>query len=226
MVLCIIPARGGSKRLPNKNILPFKNKPMIANVIDTVKRSGAFDDVIVSSDSDEILDISENAGAKKYKRIESLAQDTSTVVEVCLDVLSRYQTEKFCCIYPTAVLLSAETIIQSFEEFQRYGKAEASVLMGVARYNYHPAQALIRDEVGNWRMLNPEFFGVQSQKYSEARVSSGTFYWARSETFICEKTFYSEKLKVFDLGLDEALDIDTPRDYQSLIEKHDTTGSA
>ncbi|MDA9943686.1 hypothetical protein N9D77_03240 [Paracoccaceae bacterium] len=226
MALCIIPARGGSKRLPNKNILPFKKKPMISNVIDNVIRSGVFDDVVVSSDSDEILDISESAGAKKYKREDSIAQDTSTVVDVCLDLLKHYQTKTFCCIYPTAVLFSSETIIKSFDTFQRYGEAEASVLMGVARYNYHPAQALIQDEIGNWRMLLPDFLGIQSQKYPEARVSSGTFYWARSETFICEKTFYSKKLKVFDLGLDEALDIDTSSDYRNLIEKHDTNWSA
>lgn len=226
MALCIIPARGGSKRLPHKNILPFKKKPMIANVIDTVMRSGVFEDVIVSSDSDEILAISEKAGAKNYKRMESIAQDTSTVVDVCLDVLKHYHVKTFCCIYPTAVLLSAETIIQSSENFHRYGEAEASVLMGVAKYNYHPVQALIQDETGNWKMLCPEYVGVQSQKYPESRVSSGTFYWARSEIFISEKTFYSRKLKVFDLELDEALDIDTPTDYQYLIEKHGTNWSA
>ena len=199
---------------------------MIANVIDTVRRSGVFEDVIVSSDSDEILNISENAGAKRYKRMASIAQDTSTVVDVCLDVLKHYHAKIFCCIYPTAVLISPETIIQSSKKFHRYGEAGAFVLMGVSRYNYPPVQALIQDETGNWKMLCPEYAGVQSQKYPEARVSSGTFYWARHKTFISEKTFYSRKLKLFDLEPDEALDIDTPNDYQYLIKKHGTNWSA
>ena len=225
MALCIIPARGGSKRLPKKNILPFNKKPMIANVIGNVLNSGCFDEVVVSSDSEEILGISEKAGAKKYQRKQSLATDTSTVVEVCLDVLEQHPANTFCCIYPTAVLLSTKTIVEASKTFRRYDESEASVLMGVSHYNYHPVQALIQNDAGHWEMLNPGYLGVQSQKYPEARVSSGTFYWARTETFVREKTFYSKRLKVFDLGPDEAFDIDTAADYKNLIKKHDLYGS-
>lgn len=223
MVLCIIPARGGSKRLPNKNILPFNGKPMIETVIENALSAGVFDRVVVSSDSDEILDISRTAGATCLKRSASLATDTSSVVDVCLDVITSYETQNFCCIYPTAVLLRPETLIQSADTFQIYGKKEASVLMGVTRYEYHPAQALIENIHGNWEMLLPNFMGIQSQKYPETRVSTGTFYWARKEAFLNEKTFYSKKLKVFDLECNEACDIDTISDYQNLLKYHDST---
>ena len=113
----IIPARGNSKRLPRKNILPWRGIPLIAHTIKNALSSDIFSQVIVSSEDDEILNCAENYGAKTVIRRNSLSQDTSTVVEVCIDVIDTCkQIDSFCCIYATAVKLKPKTIENSFFE--------------------------------------------------------------------------------------------------------------
>ena len=91
--------------------------------------------------------------------------------------------------------------------------------MGVSKYNYHPVQALNLSKDGSAKMLFPEFKNLKSQKYPLTRVSNGTFYWARSDKFIKEKTFYSRKLKTFDVPEVETCDVDTFEDYERLKKK-------
>jgi len=217
MTICVIPARGGSKRLPRKNILPYKGKPLLSYVVEAARASNVFDEIIVSSEDDEIRDIAVQFGATAYQRDPAIAGDGSTVVEVCLDVLDKNSTEIFCCIYPTAVLLSSETISTSKALFDDYGESKASVLMGVSKYNYHPVQALSLEVDGSGIPMFPEFRSVQSQFYPHARVSNGTFYWGRKSRFEIEKSFYSEKLKLFEVPDSEVCDIDTPEDYSRLL---------
>ena len=217
MTVCIIPARGGSKRLKNKNFLLFKGKPMVQHVIECARSSKVFSDVIVSSDSDIILNIATKAGASIHHRNENLAKDNSTVVEVCEKVLNSVSTDIFCCIYPTSVLLSRDTLINSFEEFTNPVGEEAHVLMGVSKFNYPPFQALIKERDGFWSLMLQDYSSVQSQKYPDARVSNGSFYWGRKDKFLLEKTFYSPKLKIYDVDEIEASDLNTPEDYQQLL---------
>ena len=116
----IIPARGNSKRLPRKNILPWRGIPLIAHTIKNAISSNVFSEVIVSSEDNEILDCAENYGAKTIKRNDNLSKDTSTVVEVCTDVIATCKPDRvFCCIYATAVKLSAKTIQNSLKEFSK-----------------------------------------------------------------------------------------------------------
>ena len=113
--LAIIPARGNSKRLARKNILPWQGLPIIAHTIKNTIASNVFSKVIVSSEDKEILDCAIKFGAEPFKRSCSLSKDTSTVVEVCTDVISQYEDcEYFCCIYATAVKLRPKTIRDSF----------------------------------------------------------------------------------------------------------------
>lgn len=219
MAICIIPARGGSKRLPRKNILLFRGQPLLAHVITSARESNVFHEIIVSSEDDEIIDIAAQYGASTHRRDLSIADDRSTVAEVCLDVISTKFNENFCCIYPTAVLLSSDTISYSKALFDDYGELKASVLMGVSKYNYHPAQALSFGEDNSGALLFPEFRGMQSQFYPRARVSNGTFYWGRKASFESEKSFYSEKLKLYDVPDLEVCDIDTPEDYDRLLSR-------
>ena len=95
--IAIIPARGGSKRLSRKNILPLVGKPLVAHIIGTALNSNVFEKVIVSTEDEEIARIAEKYGAEVFIRNSELAQDSSTVVEVCLDVLREYQADEFCC---------------------------------------------------------------------------------------------------------------------------------
>jgi N,N'-diacetyllegionaminate synthase len=215
--IAIIPARGGSKRLPRKNILPLDNIPLLTRVIKTIKDSLLFDEIIVSSEDEEIQNIAKQEGAKVHNRPAKLATDTASVEDTCLDVLAKNPADIFCCVYATAVLIKSDTLQKSSVKF--LSNNNTNVLMGVSKYNYHPVQALGLSENGSAKVLFPKFKGLQSQKYPSTCVSNGTFYWARSDKFIKEKTFYSKKLKTFDVPEIETCDVDTFEDYEKLKKK-------
>ena len=213
----IIPARGNSKRLARKNILPWRGIPLIAHTIKNALSSDIFSEVIVSSEDDEILNCAENYGAKTVTRKNSLSQDTSTVVEVCIDVIDTCkQIDSFCCIYATAVKLKPKTIENSFFEFSHPQKSD--FLMGVSLYNYPPQQALVESDTGKLQLLNPSFKGIQSQQFKNCYVSNGTFYWAKAKSFLEEKSFYGSGLRPFLVPEEQVSDINTEDDYQSLIK--------
>lgn len=215
--IAIIPARGGSKRLSRKNILPLGGEPLLTRVVKSCLASNVFTKVIVSTEDAEIMDVAKQAGAEVHFRSETLAQDRSTVVEVCEAVLQDEACDHFCCVYATSGLLSPQTLRESAKFFLEDGQAHT--LMGVSRFNYSPVQALEVDENGYAKMLFPDFMKTQSQFHPTTRVSNGTFYWARKIVFFNERTFYSEKLKVFDVPENEVCDLDTPEDYARLVQK-------
>lgn len=214
-IIAIIPARGGSKRLPRKNILPLGGVPLLSRVIKTASSSDLFDKIVVSSEDDEILMLAKKEGAIAHARPVELASDRSTVVEVCVEVLNLFPCDFFCCIYPTAAMLSEKTLDLSSRSF--FSDKSKRVLMGVSEFNYHPVQALTVDEDGNARLLFPEYERLQSQFYPVVRVSNGTFYWAEVRSFLREQTFYSNALSLFDVPKNEAFDVDTPDDYKKLV---------
>lgn len=217
--IAIIPARGGSKRLQRKNILPLGGIPLLSRVIRTAKDACVFDDIIVSSEDEEILSIALKEGVTAHARPIQFASDQSTVVDVCIQVLESYSAEAFCCIYATAAMISTRSLKSSAEVF--FSDETINVLMGVSQYNHHPVQAITIGQDGNARLLFPEYQSLQSQFYPFARVSNGTFYWSKVETFLREKTFYSSKLRLFDVPSDEAFDIDTADDYEKLLKAYE-----
>ena len=215
--VAIIPARGNSKRLPRKNILPWKGTPLIGHTIKNAIASNIFSEVIVSSEDDEILSYAREYGAKTVRRRSTLSQDSSTVVEVCTDVINTYKSiDSFCCIYATAVKLRPITIANSFFDFSDTQKSD--FLMGVSLYNYPPQQALVESNSGNLQLLNPSFKGIQSQKFQNCYVSNGTFYWSRAKSFLLEKSFYGIGLRPFLVPEDQVSDINTEEDYKNLIK--------
>jgi pseudaminic acid cytidylyltransferase len=220
MALCIIPARGNSQRLRKKNILPFKGKPMVAHVIEASILSGVFSDVIVSSDDQTTLEIAQKYGATPHERPQPLSKETASVDDVCVDVLTRWSDHIFCCIYATSVLLNAMTIRASYETFSRLGQDSCSVLMGVSSFNFAPVQALAQNEDGYWELMFKAFKNKQSQTYPATKVSNGTFYWAFVEAYLEERTFYSSRLKVFDVDPREVSDINTVHDYEELLKNN------
>jgi len=210
MKIAIIPARGGSKRLPRKNILPINGHPMIAYPITVAIRSGLFDDVVVSTEDEEIASLAIEYGATAVVRPTSLAQDRSTVVEVCSHLLSLQQykkTQSFCCLYATAIFVSVSDLIESNNILME--SIVTDYVMGVAHYNYHPVQALKLAD-GYLRSMWPEYNSKQSQFYPELVVSNGTLYWAKVEQFEKDRLFYGEYLKGY---VTRSVDIDTLSDY-------------
>lgn len=221
MTLCIIPARGGSKRLPRKNVIDVGGRPIISYPIAAALGSQLFGQVVVSSDDDETLEIATKFGAKAAKRGLHLATDFTSVVEVCKNYLLTQERfgvlpEYFCCIYPTACFLDKDDLLKSFEILSQ---SEADFVMGVSEYNFHPVQALV--ENGEYlQSMWPEFLKKQSQNYPQLFVSNGTIYWASTEVFLKQGTFYGQKLKPY---ICHHIDLDTPQDYDRIKEQFKLT---
>lgn len=214
-LIAIIPARGGSKRLHRKNILRLDNVPLMSRVIRTAKKANIFDQIIVSSEDVEILDIAKKEGIITHNRKFKLATDKATVDEVCLDVLSKYPAKNFCCIYATSALITRNTLLKASKKFL-FSK-NISVLMGVSKYNYHPFQAIKISKDGKAKLIFSKFKKLKSNFYPNLRVSNGTFYFAKSKEFKKERTFYTNKLKVYDVPETEVSDINTYEDYTKLV---------
>jgi pseudaminic acid cytidylyltransferase len=219
MAVCIIPARGGSKRLPRKNFIAVDGLSILGRTIDVAQQANIFSKIIVSTEDDEGLEIAKRHGAIPYRRPLSLASDEAPVVAVCADVLNTFGITDvdFCCIYATASLIKPETIQASAIAF--YSDTQAAALMGVSDFNFPPVQSLKIDENGWASMLMPEFKAVPSQHHPRTCVSNGTFYWARASIFLQELTFYSKRLKVFLVEEEEVCDLNFPKDLVDYIRK-------
>ena len=216
MKLAIVPARSGSKRLPRKNILPVLGHPILSYPITEAFKSALFQEVIVSTEDEEIAQIARQASARVLERPEKLAQDRATVVQVCLHVLQVLERENplpeyFCCIYATALFVTSEDIQQSFQLLK--SEPEADFVMGVSKFNLQPVQALVEKE-GFLRPMWPEYLGIQSQFQPKLVASNGTIYWARTEAFLERKSFYGRKLRGYVIPRIRAVDIDTPEDLR------------
>lgn len=214
VAVAIIPARGGSKRLPRKNILEIMGRPMLSYPIGAALESGLFSQVIVSTEDEKISQIAESVGARVVERPHDLAGDRATVVQVCLHTLSLLDQEqgspdRFCCIYPTAVFITAADLKASVRLLDENPPADA--VMGVSDYNLPPVQAL-KTVGGFLRPKWPEYVRLQSQLQPKLVGDTGTIYWARTEAFAAETSFYARKLKGFPIPRKRAVDIDTPED--------------
>ena len=222
--VALIPARGGSKRLPRKNIAKVGNVPMLAHPIMAARASGLFDHIYVSTEDREIAEIASQYGAEVIERPMQIAEDRSTVVEVCLHALETIPgIDLMCCIYATAVLLAPETLVSAYALLD--SEPEADFVMGVSEYEHPPVQALKKDDNGYLSYQWPEWRGIQSQFQPHLTVSNGTFYWARRHALLEEKTFYGHRLKGFVVPSGQVSDIDTQDDLTKVISRF-TTKSA
>jgi CMP-N-acetylneuraminic acid synthetase len=209
----LIPARGGSKRLPRKNILEVGGLPMLAYPIRAARESGIFEQVWVSTEDEEIAAVARLHGAEIIQRPAEIAQDRSTVVQVCLHALEQLpHVDRLCCIYATAVLLRPESLVASHALLD--AAPPADFVMGVSEYEHPPVQALKADEQGFLSYMWPEWRGVQSQFQPRLVVSNGSLYWARAEALKAEKTFYGARLKGYTVPPSQVVDIDTPEDLE------------
>ena len=156
--LCIIPARGGSKRIPNKNIKNFLGKPIIAYSIETALQSGLFDEVMVSTDSEEIAEVARKYGAEvPFMRSAETASDTAGTAEVILEVYESYKKlarvpDHICCLYPTAPMVSTEVLKEAFAKL--ISKQFDSVFTAV-EFEY-PVQRGFVLSSGKIRMREPD----------------------------------------------------------------------
>lgn len=214
--IAIIPARGGSKRVSRKNIVEICGRPTLSYAVECARRSELFEEVYVSTDDAEIARVAEEWHAAVIDRPSRIAQDRSTVVEVCLHALDEISgrdgsIEGFCCIYPTAIFITPEDLRASLVMLDE--EPQADVVMAVSPFDFHPVQAL-RQNGGFWTQMWPEFHNIQSQFYPYLVASNGTLYWARSSVFRFERTFYVKRLKCYEMSPLRVVDIDTLEDLE------------
>ena len=217
MNLAIIPARGGSKRIPRKNIKPFCGKPMITWSIEAAKASGCFDRIIVSTDDEEIADVARQWGAEvPFMRPTELADDntaTRPVVNHAIREAERLwgNIEYVCCIYATAPFIQVHDLKQGFNRLLETG---ADFAFSVTSFPYPIQRALKRTAEGGVEMFYPQYHLSRSQDLEPAYHDAGQFYWGRSATFLSGKDMYSPTALPILLPHHRVQDIDTLEDWQ------------
>ncbi len=191
---------------------------MLARPIMAARATELFDHIYVSTEDAEIAEIAKQYGAEVIERPPQIAEDRSTVVQVCLHALASHpEIDLICCIYATAVLLEPETITAAHKLL--IGESEADFVMGVSEYEHPPVQALKADDNGYLSYMWPEWRGIQSQFHPYLVVSNGTFYWSRRQALLEEKTFYGRRLLGSTVPYEQVSDIDTSEDLIRVISR-------
>ena len=214
--LAMITARGGSKRIPRKNIKEFNGKPIIAYSIEAALASGVFDEVMVSTDDEEIAEIAKKYGAKvPFFRSEKTANDFATTVDVIEEVLNTYKDrgeefDIFCCIYPTAPFITAKRLKDAVEQLSA---SDADSLIPVVRFSYPPQRAMeIHD--GKLVFRQPENLSKRSQDLGPHFHDAGQFYVVRSESFFKNHGIMVGDILPMELSELEVQDIDNEVDWK------------
>ncbi len=214
--VAIITARGGSKRIPKKNIKDFCGKPIIAYSIEAALKSDLFDEVMVSTDSKEIAEVARRYGANvPFMRSAKNSDDFSGTDDVLLEVLNEYKKngkwyDTMCCIYPTAPFVTADKLIKANKEYER---RNADALIPVVRYSYPPQRCFIESE-GNIKYKWPEYEYSRSQDLEPLFHDVGQFYFIKSEVLLEQKKLVPKNTIMLEIDELEAQDIDNITDWK------------
>ncbi len=215
--LCIIPARGGSKRIPRKNIIDFLGKPLIAYSIENALNSGIFDEVIVSSDDEEIIKIACEFGAKApFVRAKELSGDYASSAEVIKDAILRLSKlgqnfNAVCSIYATAPLIDSEILKQAYERFL---ELKSLFLFAACEFEYPIQRAFYLDEKNAVYMFDESKYYSRSQDLTKAYHDAGAFYFGTTKAWLEEDFTFRPHSNAFLLPRALVCDIDTPEDLE------------
>ena len=216
MKLAIIPARGGSKRIPRKNIKLFCAKPMIAWSIDAALQSGCFDQVIVSTDDQEIAEVARQYGATvPFMRPAELSDDHTGTVPVIQHAIEWVNAqgqpvEQACCLYATAPFVSAEDINRGLDILDA---TQSDYAFSVTSYAFPIQRAIRLNDEGRVQMFNPEYFNIRSQDLEEAFHDAGQFYWGTADAWLQGRMIFGTGSVPVPLPRHRVQDIDTPEDW-------------
>jgi len=220
--IAIITARGGSRRIPKKNIRSFCGKPILAYSIEAALVSGLFQEVMVSTDSDEIAALARGAGARvPFMRSQATSGDFATTADVLLEVLTAYreQGKEFdtvCCIYPTAPFVTAEKLKQAITMLEEQG---VDSVVPVVRYSFPPQRAfVIRD--GLTVMKYPEHATSRSQDLEPWYHDCGQFYCLRTEAFLQKRQIFTDNTMSIEMSEMQVQDIDCETDWELAEQKY------
>lgn len=214
--IAIITARGGSKRIPRKNIKEFCGKPILAYSIEAARESGLFDTVMVSTDDEEIAEIARQYGAQvPFYRSEKTANDFATTNDVLLEVLAEYEKrgERFeigCCLYPTAPFVTARKLQDAMAQLEG---SDADTLIPVVSFSYPPQRAMIVRE-GRLVFEYPQYLDSRSQDLEPHYHDVGQFYLFRTEAFQRNQKLMIGNILPYVISEMEVQDIDNQTDWE------------
>ena len=223
--ICIITARGGSKRIPRKNVREFCGKPMLAYSVETAIKSGVFDDVMVSTDDEEIAEVARCYGAKvPFMRSMATSNDYATTADVLSEVLSEYEKrgiefDAMCCLYPTAPFVR----VSELREANAMIEAGATSVIPVTSFDFPPLRGFRVGEDGSLEYAFPEYAQVRSQDLPEMVHDCGRFYFAKLDSFRKSRSFITEKTRMLRIPSSLVQDIDTPEDWEMAEQKYRLT---
>lgn len=225
MNVAIIPARGGSKRIPGKNIKPFAGKPIIAYSIEAALASGLFQRVIVSTDSPEIAAVARSFGAETpFVRPADLADDFTVTADVLLHALDWLAQQgaavtQVCCLYATAPFVQTPHLREGLELLRA---SKAASVFTVTTFPASIYRALTRGTDGRLAMLWPEYEMTRSNDLPETFHDAGQFYWLDCPRFMAEKRIYSADSRPIVLPRYLVQDIDTAEDWLTAEAMYET----
>lgn len=223
MILAILPARGGSKRIPRKNIRPFRGKPMVAWSIEAARSSGVFDEVMVSTDDTEIAEVARAHGASvPFMRSAQNADDFATTADVLIEVLDRYAergetVELACCIYATAPFVRSADLAEGLGQMRTEGW---SALLPVAHFDYPIWRSLNRSPNGQVRLNYPEHVNARSQDLQPAYHDAGQWVWFRPDDLRRDGSLLGPNTGSLVLPSTHVQDVDTEEDWLLAELKH------
>ena len=203
--IAVIIARGGSKRIPKKNIKIFCGKPIIEIVIKTIKASKVFDEIIISTDDARIAKIAEKKGIKvPFLRPRSLANDYADTISVMKHAVNNFNPNNsidniYCCIYPTSVFMTKQDLVLSSREFK---KSKPSFLFAATDFEYP------------FQLLNKKYYFKRTQDLKVLYHDTGQFYWGSKKSWKNEKMIFGNKSKAFLIPNHRVTEIDTLNDWK------------
>jgi len=214
--IAIIPARGGSKRIPRKNIRNFLGKPIIAYSIEVALQSGLFDEVMVSTDDKEIAEVAIKYGANvPFYRSAENSNDLATTMAVISEVVSEYKNrfnkifDLVCCIYPTAPLMQSKHLINGFDLLN---SKKFDSVFPIVDFGYPIWRGIEITEEGKSSMVWPEFQNMRSQDLKKVYHDAGQWYWLNMK--VLTDTIFTQNTGSVVVTQEEAQDIDTEDDWK------------
>ena len=216
--LCIIPARGGSKRIPRKNIKPFMGKPIMAYSIEAALKSGLFEEVMVSTDDAEFASVAKQYGASvPFMRSDKTANDYATLSDVIDEVIEMYKDrgqefDNFCCLLSTAPFVTSEQLKESYDVFV---EQHFDSLRPVVRFDFPIQRAFRMSEDNTVSFMHPEHMNTRSQDLEKAYHDAGLFYWGT-----CALGFKGDRWGGYEIDESVCQDIDTESDWRMAEMKY------
>lgn len=217
MNIAVIPARGGSKRIPGKNIKPFLGQPIIGYSIRAALESGVVDRVIVSTDDEAIASTARSFGAETpFMRPPELSDDMTPTVPVIRHAVQWVRdhwgpASKVCCLYATAPFVRADDVARAFQKHE--AEQVTGYVFTATSFGFPIQRAFRLTSTGHCEMFQPEHYNTRSQDLDEAFQDAGQFYWGSPEAYLSGKIFFSTESKPYVLPRHRVQDIDTIEDW-------------